>query len=164
MQFFKEKEYYLNNIMREGYNNDGNLLHLRYITGSRHDIIISVEKQGNLVKLSSINLNNVGTILNKYIDEEEFKTDMRRMIGVLSWASAARADIIYPFAQSVHEHIQNYGRLLQDDFETYMLEFILVIDAFAKNESGTTLSETGKMNLYIKCQNFVETEFPGYLQ
>lgn len=161
MQYYKYEEDYLGNIIQGGKYEEVNTLYLRFITGSRHVINIEIEKHENFVILQKHSA--FASSLTKLIDKEEFIEDIKKMVGVMAWVSVAKENFLYPLGQLLHEHIQKYGRILVNDMETYISEFIIVINAFAESESGEALNDNGTANLLIECDKFVSQEFGYYL-
>lgn len=163
MQFYKNERDYLSNIVRAEKGYDDKHLYLRFLTGSRHNIEICVERVDKLVKLSSEKF-LYSIMINKLIDEEEFINDIRKMVAVMAWVTLAKEDFVYPLGQLLHEHIQKHGRVLKDDLQTYIAELILVFNAFGEAESGEVLNSSGLSQLVTICENFASIEFRQYIQ
>lgn len=163
MQFYKNERDYLSNIIRAEKRYDDNHLYLRFLTGSRHNIEICVERVGNLIKLSSKEFKYALTI-DKLMDEKEFIRDIRKMVAVMAWVSVAKQELVYPLGQLLHEHVQKFGRILKDDLRSYIAELDIVLNAFSESESGEKLNENGHKQLLSVCENFASKEFGRYLQ
>lgn len=163
MEFYKNKRDYLSNVIRAKKGYDDKHLYLYFLTASRHSIQIVVERVGNSVKLQS-GLSVRGFSLDKYIDEKEFISDIRKMVGVMAYVSVAHQELTLPLGQLVYEHTKEFGRLCLDDLNTFIAELIMVVNAFAESESGEGLNYTGKQNLISMCMDLVSQEFSSFLQ